>query len=425
VICGRRQRASARQPVSKNAPTRYAGAVPFLVSKGFPRMKLTNAALQRRIKKPGWYGEGDGLYFRVEDGGKAYWIYRYTGADGKRRRMSLGPYPELGPAEARAKHAELRARVVAAKADPLAEKRAAKQARATAGGTPTFGAVADDHLAAHQGTRKNEGHRRQWFVALTRYCAPIRDLPVDAVDTEAVLRVLRPHWTRAPDTGSRLRGMVERVLDAARARGFIDENRANPARWRGHLDHLLPNPDKIGEHGHRAAMPYADVPAFMVRLTGAEGIAVNALALAILTAARTNEVLSLQWDEVDLDAKVWTVPAERMKMGKAHDVPLSDAAAAILREQAARRRPKQAHVFPGRTPGQRLSAPVLAQTMRRMGGGAYTVHGFRSAFRDWAGDRGVDFEIAEACLAHAIGNSVTRAYLRSSMIERRRAVMAD
>jgi integrase len=133
----------------------------------------------------------------------------------------------------------------------------------------------------------------------------------------------------------------------------------------------------------------------------------------------------MQWDEIDFDAKVWTVPAERMKMGKAHDVPLSDAAVAILREQEAKRRPKQAHVFPGRTPGQRLSDPVLAQTMRRMGGETYTVHGFRSAFRDWAGDHGVDFEIAEACLAHAIGNSVTRAYLRSSMIERRRKVMAE
>jgi integrase len=320
---------------------------------------------------------------------------------------------------------ELRARVVANKADPLTEKRAAKQARAKARGTPTFSTVADDHLAAHQATRKNAGHRRQWFVGLTRYCAPIRDIPVDAVDTEAVLSVLNPLWARAPDTGSRLRGMIERVLDAARARGHIDPDRANPARWRGHLDHLLPNPDKIGEHGHHAAMPYADVPAFMATLRDAEGLAVDALMLAVLTAARSSEVINMQWDEVDLEAKVWTVPAERMKMGVKHDVPLSEAAVAILREQEAKRRRKQTHVFPGRTPGKPLSDPALAQTMRRMGGGTYTVHGFRSAFRDWAGDHGVDFEIAEACLAHSIGNSVTRAYLRSSMIERRRKVMAD
>jgi integrase len=386
--------------------------------------KLTNAALKRLIQKTGRHADGGGLYFRVLGEGRAYWAFRYR-VDGRAREMSLGPYPEVTLAEARDRHGAERAKVRTHKRDPLAEKRAAKSARDKTRGTPTFGAVADDHLAAHQGTRKNEGHRRQWFVALTRYCAPIRDMPVDAIDTEAVLRVLRPHWTRAPDTGSRLRGMIERVLDAARARGFIDENRANPARWRGHLDHLLPNPDKTGKHGHHAAMRYADVPAFMARLKDAEGIAVNALALAVLTAARTNEVLSLQWDEVDLDAKVWTVPAERMKMGKAHDVPLSDAAVAILRAQEAKRRPKQAHVFPGRTPGQRLSDPALAQTMRRTGGGESTVHGFRSAFRDWAGDRGVDFEIAEACLAHAVGNSVTRAYLRSSMIERRRVVMAD
>jgi integrase len=250
-------------------------------------------------------------------------------------------------------------------------------------------------------------------------------MPVDAIDTEAVLRVLQLVWARAPDTASRLRGMIERVLDAARARGHIDPDRANPARWRGHLDHLLPNPDKIGEHGHRAAMPYADVPAFMAKLKDAEGIAVKALMPTILTAARTSEVLSMTWEEVDLDAKRWTVPGERMKMGVQHDVPLSDAAVDLLRDQLAAHLPKKTHVFPGRSPGKRLSDPALAQTMRRMGGGEYTVHRFRSAFRDWGADHGVEFEVAEACLAHAVGNSATRAYLRTTMVARRRKVMAD
>jgi hypothetical protein len=195
--------------------------------------KLTNAALKRLIKRTGRHADGGGLYFRVLGEARAYWVYRYR-AGGRVREMSIGPYPEVNLAEARDRHAAERAKVRTDKRDPLAEKRAAKQARATACAPPTFGAVADDHLLAHQGTRKNAGHRRQWFVALTRYCAPIRDLPVDAVDTEAVLRVLRSVWTRTPDTGSRLRGMIERVLDAARARGLIDENRANPARWRGH-----------------------------------------------------------------------------------------------------------------------------------------------------------------------------------------------
>jgi integrase len=222
--------------------------------------------------------------------------------------------------------------------------------------------------------------------------------------------------------------MIEKVLAFAQSEGHIPEDRVNPAIW-SRLKDGLGDPDKLAQTlGHRrnhAAMPYADVPAFMAKLKDAEGIAVKPLMLTILTAARTSEVIGMQWDEVNLDAKVWTVPGERMKMGVKHDVPLSDAAVELLREQLAARGPKQAHVFPGARPGKRLSDPALAQTMRRMGGGSYTVHGFRSAFRDWAGDHGVDFEIAEACLAHAVGNSVTRAYLRTTMVARRRKVMAD
>jgi integrase len=172
-------------------------------------------------------------------------------------------------------------------------------------------------------------------------------------------------------------------------------------------------------------MPYADVPAFIAKLRGASGSVVKALEFLILTAARSVEVIGATWDEIDLDAKRWTVPGERMKMGKPHDVPLSDAAVELLREQLATRRPKPAHVFPGLRPGKLLSDPALAKRMGRMGGDAYTLHGFRSAFRDWAGDNGVDFDVAETCLAHTVGNSVTRAYLRTTMLERRRKVMAD
>jgi integrase len=388
------------------------------------KAKLTNADLKKLLNNTGRHALGRGLYFRVLGDDKAYWAFRYW-IEGKEREMSLGAFPGVTIDEARKKHEDARAKVRTYKRDPIAEKRAAKQARDNAGGTPTFGEIADEHLLAHQATRKNAGHRRQWLVALTTYCAPIRDLPVDAVDTSAVLSVLKPMWTRTPDTASRLRGMIERVLDAARARDLIDGDRANPARWRGHLAHLLPNPDKIGNHSHHAAMPFADVPAFMAKLKDADGIAVNALMLTILTAARTSEVIGMQWDEVDLDAKVWNVPGERMKMGVKHDVPLSDAAVELLRRQLATRRPKQTHVFPGRSPSKPLSDPALAQTMRRNGAGAYTVHGFRSSFRDWAGENEVDSEVAEKCLAHQIGNSVTRAYFRTTMIERRRKVMAD
>jgi integrase len=381
--------------------------------------KLNNAAVKGLIKKPGHYGDGAGLYFRVEGGEKAYWVYRYQSPNGKRRVMSLGPYPEVGLAEARARHADERAKVTH-KRDPLDEKR---HAAAGARAKPTFGEIADEHLRAHQDSRKNDRHRRQWFVALTKHCAPIRDMPVDEVDTEAVLRVLQPVWTRAPEIASRLRGRIEKVLDSARALGHIDPDRANSARWRGHLDHLLPNPKKLGERGHHAAMPYSDLPAFMAKLEAASGSAAKALMLAILCASRSSEVFGMTWDEVDLHDKLWVAPGERMKMGVEHHVPLSNAAIDLLRGQLAARRPKQSHVFPGARPGKPLSNMALPMTMRRLGAHDYTVHGFRSAFRDWAGDHGVDFEIAEACLAHAIGNSVTRAYLRSTMVERRRPVM--
>lgn len=384
--------------------------------------KLTNAALKSVIRKPGRHADGAGLYFRVIGDDKAYWAFRYT-LDGKEREMSLGPYPEVTLAEARATHADARAKV-RIYIDPLTEKRAEKQIRANARATPTFGEIADSHLAAHQAARKNVRHRRQWFVALTRYCAPIRDMPVNEVSTKEVLQVLKPVWTRAPEIASRLRGRIEAVLDAARALGHIDPDRANPARWRGHLDHLLPNPDKIGERGHHAAMPYADLPAFMAKLESAAGAAAKALRFAILCASRSSEVFGMTWDEVPA-LSLWTVPGERMKMGEPHSVPLSEPAADLLRDQLARRRPKQTYVFPGARPQKPLSNMALAMTLRRLGAGQYTVHGFRSSFRDWAADRGIEFEVAEQCLAHAVGSSVTRAYLRTTMIERRRKVMAD
>jgi integrase len=385
--------------------------------------KLTNAALKSLLKQPGHHGDEGGLFFRVLPGEKGYWVYRYQGANRRRREMSLGPYPELGLAEARKKLAELRARVIADKADPLREKSAAKQARAAARAIPTFGQAADDYIATHEASWRNDKHRWQWRQTLTDYCAPIRDLPVTEVESDAVLSVLKPLWTEVPETAARLRGRIERVIDSARARGLIDENRANPARWRGHLDHLLPKRRRL-TRGHHPAMRYAELPAFATKLTRSPGTAAKALVLVILTAARSGEVFGMRWEEVDLDAKLWTVPAEPMKMNKEHVVPLSDAAVAILRGQQAtgRRRP---YVFPGAKLRAPLSNMAFAMMMRRMEEGEYTVHGFRSAFRDWAADHGVEFAVAEACLAHAVGNAVTRAYLRTTMLERRRKVMSD
>jgi integrase len=232
----------------------------------------------------------------------------------------------------------------------------------------------------------------------------------------AILRVLEPVWTRTPETASRLRARIEAVLSAAQTQGHIDPDRPNPARWKGWLDHMLADPRKIGERRHYAAMPYGDMPAFMAKLTE------TALAFIVLTAARAGEALGATWDEIDFDTKIWAVPATRMKMGKPHAVPLSDATILILKRQEAARGTSP-YVFPGSRPRRPVSPRALTMALSRLGTVDFTVHGFRAAMRSWAADNGVEFELAEQCLAHAVGNSVVQAYQRSSLIERRRPVM--
>jgi integrase len=384
--------------------------------------KLTRDAIDKLIDRPGRHGDGDGLYFRAIGERRAYWVYRYRAAR-KEREISIGPYPELSLAEARIKHAAFRKIVVVDKRDPLADKRAAKASasNASAAAKPTFGECADHHIAAHESSWRSPKSREAWRMTLTTYCAPIRDMPVDKVDTEAVLSVLKPLWTRAPETASRLRGRIEAVLASAQVDGHIHQDRTNPARWRGWLDRKLANPKKIGERGHHAAMPYAEVPALMARLDSTPGTAAKALAFVILTAARTGEALGMTWDEVDLATATWTIPASRMKAGKAHAVPLSDQALAILRAQS-ETRGKNPHVFPSHLPRQALRSASLSLVLRRLGTNA-TTHGMRASFRMWAADQGIAFEVAEQCLAHTVGSAVVQAYQRSSMLERRRPVM--
>ena len=305
--------------------------------------KLTQAALRSLIKKAGRHSDGGGLYFRVLNDAKAYFVYRYT-VSGKERETSLGPFPELGLAEAREKHAELRKMVKVDRADPIAEKRAAKTAPPSA--APTFGAMADEFIAAHEPSWRSGKHAWQWKQTLGQYAAPLRDTPVNEVATADVLAVLKPLWTRAPETGSQLRGRIEAVIDMARALGHIDADRANPARWKGHLDHLLPPAKKLGARGHHAAMPYADLPAFMAKLAEMPGAAAKALMFTILTCARTSEVLHATWDEISFAHAIWRVPASRMKMQKPHDVPLSEQALRLLGDQMGHRG-KSVYVFPG------------------------------------------------------------------------------
>jgi integrase len=240
--------------------------------------------------------------------------------------------------------------------------------------------------------------------------------------------VLKPLWDRAPETASRLRGRIQTVLDAAQAHGHIAEDKANPARWKGHLDHLLAPPKKLGVRGHHKAMPYDHLPEFVKRLRASDNMAALALEFLILTATRTGETLGMQWDEIDRDNAVWVVPSTRMKTGEAFSVPLSDRAAKIIAEahRAARKPPTgDSFVFFGVIPKRPLSNMALSMLMRRMNA-TETVHGFRTSFRTWASEIGhVEFEIAESCLSHRVGNAVSRAYNRSNLLERRRPVMAS
>jgi integrase len=395
--------------------------------------KLKESALRGLLAKPGRHSDGGGLFFRSLGLDRAYWVYRYRSAatGHKDRELSIGPWPQVSLVEAHAKHAELRKRVVTDKADPLADKRAAKAAalapRATT--APTFGEIADDYIKTHEAAWKNEKHKYQWRQTLTDYCAPIRSTPVDEIDANAILKVLSPIWSVKQETAARLRGRIEKVLGAARARGLIDRDKANPALWRDNLEHLLPKRRKL-TRGHHPAMPYADLPAFTAKLKRSPGAAAKALRFLILTAARSGEVFGMTFDEIDFDAAVWKVPGARMKMGKEHRVPLSDAALDILREQAKLRAKKQTYVFESPVAQgakvhrdaahQPLSAMSMAMVMRRMKAGEFTVHGFRSAFRDWVWEKTTfQRELAEAALAHLVG-AVERAYLRGDALEKQR-----
>src|ERR1700730_16299749 len=363
--------------------------------------------------KPGRHCDGRGLYLAVADSGAKKWVLRFT-YNHRVTEMGLGN-GDVPLAEARDKAAEAR-KLIAAGTNPILAKREAKRA---AGGKHPFGQCANALLAAKSSEWRNERHRQQWRMTLETYAAPLWGLPVDEVATEAVLSVLRPVWQRAPETASRLRGRIEAVLDFAKARGW--RSGANPAAWRGHLALILPRRQKL-TRGHLAAMAFDAVPEFIATLREREAMAALALEFLILTAARSGEVLGARWDEFDLHAKVWTVPAARMKAGREHRVPLLSRALAILEELAAAKTGD--FVFPGQRHGKPLSPMVLEMVLRRMKAEGATVHGFRSAFRDWAGETtSFPREIAEAALAHVSGDATERAYRRGDALEKRRKLM--
>jgi integrase len=360
------------------------------------------------LKATGRHSDGGGLYLNVTDTGAKSWLFMWKKA-GRRREMGLGSIRDVPLARARTLAFEARQHLASGR-DPLAARE--KPA------SMTFGEAATALIESMGPSWRNEKHHAQWTMTLTVYGAPLAGLAAADITTDDVLAVLKPLWLTKPETASRLRGRIERTLDFAKARGM--RSGENPARWRGHLDALLPKRPKL-TRGHHKALPFADVPAFVAKLRERQGPAPAALEFAILTAARSGEVLGATWDEIDLDGRVWTVPAARMKAGREHRVPLTDRAVTILKAMLKVR--TSAFVFPGMKADRPLSVMALEMVLRRMKVDA-TVHGFRSAFRDWTGENtAFPREVAEAALAHLVGDAVERAYRRGDALEKRRSLM--
>ena len=394
-----------------------------------PRVAKGLTAAGVRTAKPGRYGDGKRLYLLVRPNGSRCWLFRYV-RNGHMREMGLGSASEVSLADARDRAAEL-SKKVRAGIDPLAERTtetaAAKAAaQEEAAQAITFRTVAGFYLGAHEAGWRNPKHRAQWASTLEAYVYPVMgDLPAVAIDTNHVMTALTPIWQVKPETASRVRGRIESVLDYAKVRGWRAGE--NPARWRGHLDHLLPARSKVAAVAHHAALPWREIGAFMAILRQREGIAARALEFAILTAARTGEALGVTWGEVDLSAALWTVPGARMKAGREHRVPLSVPVLAVLGDMAKLRTTANpaAPIFPGQEPGRPLSNMALLMLLRRMGRGDLTAHGFRSSFRDWVGEAtGYPADVAEAALAHTVGDKTVAAYARGDLFDKRRALMA-
>ena len=368
----------------------------------------------------GLFADGGGLYLQVTESGAKTWIFRFMLA-GRRRDMGLGAVHTVSLADARVEAQRCR-QLVRDGIDPIETRKAAKlAAKAEKAKAMTFKQCAEAYIRAHEAGWKNAKHAAQWTSTLTTYAFPVMgELPVASVDTGLVMKVIEPIWTTKTETASRVRGRIESILDWATVRHYRAGE--NPARWKGHLDHLLPTKAKVQKGGHHAALPYDQIADFMAALRKQDGIGARALEFAILTAARTGEVIGAAWDEIDFDKQLWTIPAERMKADKEHRVPLSDPAVAILREMEKVR--DGDFVFPGGKAQRPLSNMALLTTLRRMKRTDVTVHGFRSTFRDWAAEQtSVASEVAEMALAHAVGDKVEAAYRRGDLFEKRRRLM--
>jgi integrase len=376
-----------------------------------------NARFVQTVKEPGQYADGGGLYLLTTNGGRR-WIFLFRWQK-KRCEMGLGSARDVSLAAARELAATARNQLRDNR-NPVDVREAEKAAAAAQ--PPellTFGTYAEAYIASVEEGWRNDKHRQQWRNSLRDHAKPLADKPIADISTDDVLEVLRPIWRTIPETANRVRGRIEKILSAAKATGLRSRDSANPAQWRGHLDVLLPKRITLSR-GHHAAMAYAEVPLLMRKLASRDATAARALEFLILNASRTSEVLGARWSEIHEDT--WIVPADRMKAGIPHTVTLSAAAQALL-EEVGRGAPND-FVFAGSKPNSRLSNMSMEMLLRRMKVENCTVHGFRSAFKDWAADcTETPDEISEEALAHIVGSKIRRAYRRGEALERRRALM--
>jgi integrase len=366
------------------------------------------------MKTPGDHADGNGLYMRVKPSGMKTWLFRYQ-VNGHRHAMGLGSTRLKSLAQAREKSYEL-ALKISDGIDPIQERKVLERKTSI-----TFMDAAARYIKVMRPSWKNVKHAQQWQNTLDKYCTPIADLPVDKIDSYLVMQCLEPIWAVIPETASRIRGRMEKILDWSRVNGYREGE--NPARWSGHLDQSLPRKTKITTVKGHASMPYTELPQFWPVLNLLQGLGARALEFTILTACRTSEVLNAKWQEIDEPSQIWTIPAERMKAGKEHRVPLSNATLFLL--NALKNQQRGDLIFPGQKRNQPLSNMTMLKVLQRLEH-AYTPHGFRSTFRTWISEKTNHVhEVAEAALAHTIGDKVVAAYQRGDLFEKRRQLMLD
>ena len=376
--------------------------------------KLTIKAI-KAATGPKRLHDGGGLVLEVKASGSRSWLFVYRSA-GKRPELGLGRFPDVSLAVARAKRDE--ARRYLAETPPRDPKQVWKAAKAAATGMPSFGEFATEWMNENLSAYRNAKHRQQWRNSLATHAAGLWDTAIDQVSTPDVLAVLQPIWTKVPETAKRVQGRIERILNAAKAKGYFSGQ--NPAQWRGHLEMLLQTRKR--QVKHHAALPIDDVPGFMAALAEKQSLSALALRFTILTGARASEARQAMWSEFDLDNAIWTIPAERMKGEKTHRVTLSAPAMAIISNLQDKQGGE--FVFHGQRLDKPLSETSVRKTLAQLAPKGTTTHGFRSTFRDWAGDRtNFDRETAELAIAHNVGNAVERAYRRSDALEKRRRLL--